>query len=139
MNNAAKNREHSGVENSHGDNLNPHNINKLSCTHQSLQETHHLYHLEHCLIFVGPEHQHSCVEIPHGNSTKSCIKSKQHMYNTHEFNNYVKTKLNTIDSAPQKLTWPILKEKQQNMDPASWKMTREEKSSPTPHHEDACS
>ena len=47
------------VENFHGDNLNPHNINKLNCTHQSLQETQHLCHPEHCLIFVGPEHQAS--------------------------------------------------------------------------------
>ena len=47
--NAAKNGEHSCVENFHGDNLNPHNINKPSCTHQSLQETQHLCHPEHCL------------------------------------------------------------------------------------------
>ena len=46
--NAGKNGEHSCVENFHGDNLNPHNINKLSCTHQSLQETQHLCHPEHC-------------------------------------------------------------------------------------------
>ena len=39
---AAKNGEDSCVENSHGDNLNPHNINK-----------HHLCHPEHCLIFVS--------------------------------------------------------------------------------------
>ena len=57
--NAAKNGEHSWVENFHGDNLNPHNINKPSCTHRSLQETQHLCHPEHCLIFVGPEHQSS--------------------------------------------------------------------------------
>ena len=59
LHNAAKNGEHSCVENFYGDNLNPHNINKLSCTHQSLQETQHLCHPEHCLIFVGPEHQAS--------------------------------------------------------------------------------
>ena len=47
------------MENFHGDNLNPHIINKLSCTHQSLQETQHLCHPEHCLYFVGPEHQSS--------------------------------------------------------------------------------
>ena len=58
----AKNGEHFCVGNFHGDNLNPHNINKLSCTHQRLQEIQHLYHPEHCLIFVGPEHQHSHVE-----------------------------------------------------------------------------
>ena len=39
LHNAGKNGEYSCVENFHGDNLNPHNINKLSCTHQSLQET----------------------------------------------------------------------------------------------------
>ena len=36
LHHAAKNGEHSCVEIFHGDNLNPHNINKLSCTHQSL-------------------------------------------------------------------------------------------------------
>ena len=56
---AAKNGEHSCAENFHGDNLNPPKINMLSCTHQSLQETQHLCHLEHCLTFVGPEHQPS--------------------------------------------------------------------------------
>ena len=59
LHHAAKNGEHSCVENFHGDNLNPHNINKLSCTHQSIQEIQHLPHPEHCLIFVGPEHQSS--------------------------------------------------------------------------------
>ena len=49
------------VENFHGDNLNPHNINKLSCTHQGIQEIQHLCHPEHCLTFVGPEHQPSKV------------------------------------------------------------------------------
>ena len=94
LHNATKNGEHSCVKNFHGDNLNPHNINELSCTHQSQQETQHLCHSEHCLIFVGPEHQHSCVEIPTGNSTKRHIKSNQHMYNPHAFNKYVKTILN---------------------------------------------
>ena len=47
LHHAAKNGEYSCVENFHGDNLNPHNINKLSCTHQSLQETQHLCHPEH--------------------------------------------------------------------------------------------
>ena len=94
LNNAAKNREHSCVENFNGDNLNPHNINKLHCTRQSLQETQHPFHPEHCLILVGPEHQHSCAEILHGNSTKRHIKSNHHMYNPHAFNNYVKETLN---------------------------------------------
>ena len=57
--NAAKNGEHSCVGNFHGDNLNPHNINKLSCTDQSIQETQHFYHPEYCRIFVGSEHQSS--------------------------------------------------------------------------------
>ena len=74
LDNAAKNGEHSCVENFHGDNLNPHNINKLSCTHQSLQETQHLCIPEHCLIFVGSEHQSSKIY--------------------HAFSNYVKTTFN---------------------------------------------
>ena len=89
--NAAKNGEHSSVENFHGDNLNPHNINKLSCTHQSLQETQHLFHTECCLNFVGPEHQSSKI---YEYLTKRPIKSNQHMDNTNAFSNYVKTKLN---------------------------------------------
>ena len=44
-----------------------------------------------------------------------------------------------MDSASQKLTWVISKEKQQNMNPASWKLTGEEKLSPTTHQMDACS
>ena len=62
------------MEDFHGDTLNSHNINKLSCTHESLQETQHFCHPEHCLIFVGPEHQ----------ATK--------IY--HAFSNYVKTTFN---------------------------------------------
>ena len=57
LHHVVKNGEHSCVKIFHGDNLNPHNINKLRCTHQSLQETQHLCHPEHSLIFVGPEHQ----------------------------------------------------------------------------------
>ena len=76
--NAGKNGEHSCVENFHGDNLNPHNINKLSCTHQSLQETQHLCHPEHCMIFVGPEHQASKI---YEYITKMHMKSSQHMEN----------------------------------------------------------
>ena len=44
-----------------------------------------------------------------------------------------------MDSASQKLTWLISTEKQQNMDPASWKLTGKEKLSPTTHQMDACS
>ena len=62
------------MENLHGGNLNPHNINKLCCTNQRLQETQHLCHPEHCLILGGHEHQ----------STK--------IY--HAFSNYVKTTFN---------------------------------------------
>ena len=39
----------------------------------------------------------------------------------------------TVDSASEKLTWVISKEKQQDMDPASWKLTGEGKLSPTTH------
>ena len=74
LHHAAKNGEHSCVEIFHGDNLNKHNVNKLSCTHQSLQETQHLCHPEHCLTFVGPEHQSSKIY--------------------HAFRNYVKTTFN---------------------------------------------
>ena len=44
-----------------------------------------------------------------------------------------------MDSASQKLTGVTSKEKQQNMDLASLKLTGEEKSSPTTHRVDACS
>ena len=44
-----------------------------------------------------------------------------------------------MDSASQKLTRVISKEKQQNMDPASWKLTGEEKSRPTTKQVNACS
>ena len=74
LHHAAKNGEHSCMENFHGDNLNPHNINKLTCNHQGIQEIQHLYHPEHCLIFVGPEHQSSKIY--------------------HAFSNYVKTTFN---------------------------------------------
>ena len=91
LHNAGKNGEHSCVENFHGDNLNPHNINKPSCTHQSLQETQHPCHPEHCLIFVGPEHQVSKI---YEYLTKRHIKSNQHMDNPNASSNYVKTTLN---------------------------------------------
>ena len=53
LHNASKDGDHSCVVNCHGDSLNPHDINKLSCTHQSLHETQHLCHPEHCLIFCS--------------------------------------------------------------------------------------
>ena len=74
LHNAAENGEHSCVDNFHGDNLNPHNINKLSCTHQSL-----------------PEHQVSKI---YEYLTKRYLKSNQHMDNTNAFSNHVKTTLN---------------------------------------------
>ena len=89
--NAAKNGEHPCVGNFHGDNLNPHKIKKLTCTHQRLQETQHLCHPEHCLNFVGPEHQASKI---YEYLAKRHIKSNQHMYNPHAFSNYVKTTFN---------------------------------------------
>ena len=91
LHNAAENGEHSCVDNFHGHNLNLHNINKLSCTHQSLQETQNICHPEHCLIFVGPEHQSSKI---YENLTKRPIESNQHMDNPYAFSNYVKTTLN---------------------------------------------
>ena len=83
---AAKNGEHSFLEYFHQDNLNPHNINTLSCTHQSLQETQHLCYPHHCLIFVGPEYQASKI---YEYLTKTHIKSNQHMDNPNVFSNYV--------------------------------------------------
>ena len=79
------------MENFHGHNLNPHNINKLSCTRQSLQETQHLCHPEHCLIFIGPKHQAFKI---YEYLTKSHIKSNQHINIPNAFSNYVKTTLN---------------------------------------------
>ena len=135
LHNAGKNGENSSVENFHGDNLNLHNINKLSCTHQSLQETQHLCHPEDCLIFVGAEYQASEIYEYH---TKRHIKSSQHMDNPNTFSNYVKTTLNNGLNLSE-VDLAGLKEKQQNMDPASWKLTGEEKLSTTTHQADACS
>ena len=59
LHNGNENGEHICAETFHGDNLNPHNIDTLSCTHQSPQETQHLCLLEICLCSVGPEHQTS--------------------------------------------------------------------------------
>ena len=76
MHNAAKNGEHSCVENFRGDNLNPHNINKLSCTNQSLQETQHLCHPEHCLIFVGNIKPPRDRNTLHGNTSSLTMLGK---------------------------------------------------------------
>ena len=134
----AKNGEHFCVGNFHGDNLNPHNINKLSCTHQRLQEIQHLYHPEHCLIFVGPEHQHSHVEIPHGNSTKRHIKSNQHMYNPHAFSNYVKKTLNHGLSLSEVDLGDLKRESTKN-GPSLMEVDWGGKLGPTTHQVDACS
>ena len=56
---ADKNGEHICGDNLHGDNLNPHIMNKLSCSHQSPQETRHLCLPELCLCSVRPENQPS--------------------------------------------------------------------------------
>ena len=85
------NGEHSCVEKFHGDNPNPHNMNKPSCTHQSLQETQHLCHPEHFIFYVGPEHQASKI---YEYLTRRLIKSSQHMYNPNTFSSYVKTTFN---------------------------------------------
>ena len=42
LHNVNEKGKHICGENFHVDNLNPHNINKLSCTHHSAQETQHL-------------------------------------------------------------------------------------------------
>ena len=58
---------------------------------KSLQETQHLCHPEHCLFFIGPEHQVSKI---YEYLTKRHIKSIQHMDNPNAFSNYVKTTVN---------------------------------------------
>ena len=224
-----ENGEHICGENSHGDNLNPHNINKLSCSHKSTQETQHLCLPEICLCSVEPEHQpskiyesltgkhikyynagqvsqhpslpdgnhhmstfplltkcawigqgfhsvkeipnhghsiygvdwgaqHSCGEISHGNSTKTHIKSNQHIDTPHAFSNYAKTTLNHGLSLSE-VDWGDLKRETtkhrpslmevdwggklspttHQVDASSWKLTGEEKSNPTTHQVDAYS
>ena len=96
----------------------PTQINRLSCTHQSI-----------------PEDQDSKI---YENLSKRCIKSNQHMDNPNAFTNDVKTTL-FMDSTSQKLTLVISKEKQQNMNPASWKLTGVGKPSLSTHQVDACS
>ena len=83
----------------------PHNINKLSGIHRSLEETQRLCHPEHCLIFVGPEHQSSTI---YDYLTKRLIKSNQHMDNPNAFSNYVKTTLNHGLSLSE-VDWSLLK------------------------------
>ena len=74
MHHAGRNGEHSCVENLHGDDLYPHNINKHSCTLQSL-----------------PEHQASKMYVY---PTKKHIKSIQDMDILHAFSNYVRETFN---------------------------------------------
>ena len=56
LHNGNENREHIHVEIFYGDNCNPPNTNKLSCSHQSPQETQHLCLCELCLSSVGSQH-----------------------------------------------------------------------------------
>ena len=83
---AGRNGEHSWMENFHGDDIYPHNINmnKHSCTYQSL-----------------PEHQVSklCKYL-----TKMHIKSYKHMEGLNTFSNYVKTTLN-LGSSLKEVDW----------------------------------
>ena len=108
-----------------------------TCTTLSLQETQHLCHPEHCLIFVGPEHQSSKIY--------------------HAFSNYIKTTFNNglslseVDLSHLKRETtnhgPNLMEVDfgENMIPithqqqASWKLTGEETLIPITHQVDACS
>ena len=84
MHHAGRNRDHSCMENFHGDDIYPHNMNKHSCTYQSL-----------------PEHQVSklCEYL-----TKRHIKSYQHMEGLSAFSNYVKTTLN-LGSSRKEVDW----------------------------------
>ena len=86
MPHAGRNGEHSWMENFHGDDIYPHNINmnKHSCTYQSL-----------------PEHQVSklCKYL-----TKRHIKSYKHMEGLNTFSNYVKTTLN-LGSSLKEVDW----------------------------------
>ena len=72
------------MENFHGDDIYPHNINKHSCIYQSL-----------------PEHQVSkiCEYL-----TKRHVKSCQHMGGLNAFSNYVKTTLN-LGSSLKEVDW----------------------------------
>ena len=84
MHHAGRNGEDSCMENFHGDDIYPHNINKHRCTYQSL-----------------PEHQVSklCEYL-----TKRHIKSYQHMEGLNAFSNYVKTTLN-LGSSLKEVDW----------------------------------
>ena len=84
MHHAGRNGELSCMENSHGDDIYPHNINKHSCTYQSLHE-HQVSKLSEYL-------------------TKWHIKSCQHMEGLNAFSNYVKTTLN-LGSSLKEVDW----------------------------------
>ena len=125
MHHAGRNGEHSCVDDFHGDDLYPHNINKHSCTLQSL-----------------PEHQSSKMHLY---PTKGHIKSNQQWAS---FMNSATVQMEhpTMGSTPQKLTGVIPKENLQNMDPTthqvdacSRKLTGEENSTSTTPHVDSCS
>ena len=131
---AARNGEHCCLENFNRDNLNPHNINTLSCTNQSLQEIQHLDHPEHCLIFVGPAHQAFNI---YEYLTKRHIKSNQHMDNPNVFSNYVKTTLNHGLSLSE-VDLGYLK-RETTRDGSSFMEVDRGKLSPTTHQVDACS
>ena len=135
LHNADKNGEYSCVENFHGDNLNPHNINKHSCTHQSPQETQHLCHPEHCLIVVGLEHQ---VFKIYEYLTKRHIKSNQHMDNPNAFSNYIKTILNDGLSLSE-VDLGDLKSDTTKHGPSLMEVDWGGKLSPTTHQVDTCS
>ena len=70
------------MENFHGDDIYPHNINKHSCTYQSL-----------------PEVSKLCEYL-----TKKHIKSYQHMEGLNAISNYVKTTLN-LGSSLKEVDW----------------------------------
>ena len=84
MHPAGRNREHSCLENFHGDDLYPHNINKHSCTHQSL-----------------PEHQASKMHVY---DTNRNIKSSQHICIPHVSSNSVRETFNN-GLNPSEVDW----------------------------------
>ena len=99
MHHAGRNRDHSCMENFHEDDIYPHNMNKHSCTYQSL-----------------PEHQVSklCEYL-----TKRHIKSYQHMEGLNAFSNYVKTTLNLGSSDRIPSTTPGAEPPRDAKDPGS--------------------
>ena len=84
-NHAGRNGEHSCVESLHADDLYPHNINKHSCTLQSL-----------------PEHQ---VSKMHVYPTKKQIKSILNMDILHVFSNYVHRETFNHGFNPTEVDW----------------------------------